>query len=446
MRHRRHTEITMPSSAVRMRGRQLSSGPEKIPPQQSPLAPHRRTERESVSIPFRLRTYEKEVSGSTQDLSPHGLRIMSDTALRAGTPLTLQCSFGEICYLNISGQVVFCRTAGEGTYATHAIGIKFAAMREWEENILASALQALKQNPATQGQSLLTILVSKDTMAQEAAKLSPTTPALSPFKGRKGEQGQRAFNPDPNDPAWVLDFKHRIEPYWKAILECRLVQKASAGTLSLPQMRAWIIQLYPFIETFPKWIALNIAKTRDPVSRGYMIDNVRVEKKHAQQWVYMAQGFGLNPDELYTVEPLPEVDALTHWLWSINTQGTLAEAVAATNYAIEGVTQGIAKLTIRGFPHYEGLDGVHLDKKTYWWMEAHARYDDLHPLQALEIMKLYTTTKELEEKVTFATRRSLEYLLLALETCYTHFQPHGEREASVATPGSTQFRRPVRVH
>ena len=425
-----------------MRGGQLSAGREKSPPQQPPPAPHQGTERESLSIPFRLRMYEKEVCGSTQDLSPHGLRIMSDIALQAGTPLTLQCSFGETCYLNISGQVVFCRRAGVGASAAHAIGIKFAAMREWEENILTSAIQALKQDPTTHSKSLLTILASKDALAQEAANLSSTAPTLNMFAGRKGLKGQGNFT---SDPPWIVDLKRQIEPHWNAVLECRLVQGGSTGTLSLEQMRAWIIQLYPFIETFPKWIALNITKTRDSVSRGYMIDNVRMEKRHAEMWAHMAQGFGITLEELNTVEPLPEVEALSHWLWSINTQGTLAEGVAATNYAIEGVTHDIAKLMLKGFPHYEAREGVHLDKKAYWWAEAHARYDDLHPQQALEITKLYTT-KDLQQKVTFATRRSLEYLLMALETCYTHFQPQDDREALVATPHSSQLRRPERVH
>jgi pyrroloquinoline quinone (PQQ) biosynthesis protein C len=187
-------------------------------------------------------------------------------------------------------------------------------------------------------------------------------------------------------------------------------------------MRAWLLQLYPFIETFPKWIALNIPKTQDAMSRGYLIDNVRVEKRHAEQWVHMAEGFGIKRHDLYTVKPLAEVDALTHWLWSINSQGSLAEAVAATNYAIEGITKDIAVMTVKGFPHYEGVDGIHLDRKAYWWMEAHAKYDDVHPQQALEIIKLYASTKELQDKVTFVTHRSLEYMLLAFETCYTHFQ------------------------
>lgn len=196
----------------------------------------------------------------------------------------------------------------------------------------------------------------------------------------------------------------------------------------MEQMRAWLVQLYPFIESFPKWIALNIAKTQDPVSRAFMIDNVRVEKRHAEQWVHMAEGFGIDATELFTVRPIPQVEALTHWLWSINTQGSLAEAVGATNYAIEGITHDISSTVVKGFPKYEGRDGLRLTRKAYSWMEAHAAYDDMHPIQALHVMKLYTFTQDQEDKVIFAAKRSLEYMLMALNACYTEFPPKTDGE------------------
>ena len=169
-----------------------------------------------------------------------------------------------------------------------------------------------------------------------------------------------------------------------------------------------------------------------------MIDNLRVEKRHAMQWVQMAEGFGLNKSALQSVEPFPEVDALTHWLWSVNAQGSLPEAVGATNYAVEGVTQGIAKLTLQGFPHYAAMPEIHLDRKAYAWMQNHARYDELHPIQALQVMKLYTT-KDLEEKVIFASRRSLEYLLMALDACYTRC---GSHDGQFHMPQSCKATRP----
>lgn len=411
----------MSPSAVRMRRSPQVSHPEKILAQRPRPAPRRRSERESLSIPFRLRAYEKEVSGATQDLSPHGLRITSDTALRAGTPLMLHCSFGETCYLNISGQVVFCRRAGEGSPAAYTIGIKFAAMREWEEHILVSALQALKQNPDTQGRSLLTILLSKDTLAEEAAKLSAGNLVEHPsIEIRSRIKRRKSFTPD---PPWVIEMNQYLEPYRHAIWQTKLVQETSSGQLSLRQVRGWSIQFYPFIEHFPQFMATYLAKASDPVSRAFLIDNLRVEKRHADQWIHMAKGFGVPREELFTTPILPEVEALTHWMWSITNRGSFVEAVAATNYAIEGVTQGIASIMIRGFDKYHGKDGVFLDKKSYYWMEAHSRYDDLHPLEALEVIKLHAIVTETQKKVQHAAQRSLEYLFRALEACYSAYAP-----------------------
>lgn len=83
----------------------------------------RRYGRESFKIPVCLETQDKEVSGYTQDISPEGLLVFTDAVLNTGTPLTLQFSFGEnVCYLNISGQVVFCRLAENGEIPRQAIG------------------------------------------------------------------------------------------------------------------------------------------------------------------------------------------------------------------------------------------------------------------------------------------------------------------------------------
>ena len=374
--------------------------------------------KKTVKIPFNLPVLHKAIVGYTKDITPAGLQLISDSSLQPGTPVNLQFSFGEnVCYLNLSGQVALCTQSRENASSSHEIQIKFSAIREWEQKILISAIEALKQSSPMQEKSLVKIQVSRDTVAQEAAQLPAHSAGSHSTESPKDGKTRKGFTPH---PSWVLEMNRRIESYRNAVLECKLVREASAGTLPVRKMRTWIIQLYPFIETFPKWIALNITKTHDARSRACMIDNVRVEKWHAEHWVYMAQGFGIDPYVLHSVQPLPEVEALTHWLWSINTRGSLAEAVGATNYSIEGVTQDIAKLMIKGFSCYDGKEGIRLDKKAYWWAEAHSRYDDLHPEEALEVMKMYATTKELQEKTVFAAQRSYEYLLMASEACYTY--------------------------
>ena len=128
---------------------------------------------------------DKALNGYTERLGSEGFLVVLEAALPAGAPLTIQCAFGEVCYLNLSGQVVFCRQitssplegegGGEGGFPQHAIGIKFSGLREFEKKILISAIQELKQHTLPQEKSLLTILVSKDTLALEAADTSIRT-------------------------------------------------------------------------------------------------------------------------------------------------------------------------------------------------------------------------------------------------------------------------------
>ena len=135
----------------------------------------------------------------------------------------------------------------------------------------------------------------------------------------------------------------------------------------------------------------------------------------------MTDAFGITREELQNCSVLPEVEALTHYMWSINLRGTLAESMSAMTYAIEGTTQGIARAVLEGFPHYEGRDGIHLTKRAYAWMKNHARYDEAHPLEALEIIIRSTDSEPLRDKVTHAAKRSMEYFYIALDACYRKF-------------------------
>lgn len=390
-----------------------------------------------VQIPVCFRVHKREIPGVACAVSSMGLQVVTSATLTPGTPLALQVSFGaESCFMNLAGQVSSCLLAQDGSDRKYQLGISFAGMRDFEHKILNSAIQELAQDPSLLERSFVTIEIAKDAVAEEASRVTPE--GVDQVSSGHGHRGIRKWKGFTADPPWVMELKEEVAPHWQAILDCPLVREATEGTLSLEQMQAWLVQLYPFIEAFPKWIALSIAKAQDPVSRAFMIDNVRVEKRHAEQWVHMAEGFGVEARELFTVRPIPRVEALTHWLWSINTQGTLPEAVSATNFAIEGVTHDISTTVVKGFPKYEGREGLRLTKKAYSWMQAHAAYDDLHPIQALHVMKLYTNSKDMEGKVIFAAKRSLEYMLMALNACYTEFPPDKSGGDGVASASPAQ--------
>jgi pyrroloquinoline quinone (PQQ) biosynthesis protein C len=188
-------------------------------------------------------------------------------------------------------------------------------------------------------------------------------------------------------------------------------------------MQGWMIQLYPFIHSFPKFLAEALIKCTDDRTREFYIMNIRVEKTHAEQWLWMGTGFGAKREEMLALangerQLLRDVQSLNDWLWYINTKGSLAEAVAATSFAIEGIAGDIARKVPAGFQYYRDEPEVDLSPKTYRWMRQHAQYDDEHPKIALQIVERYATTDDLRMRSMVAAKRSLELLDHALLTAY----------------------------
>jgi len=226
-----------------------------------------------------------------------------------------------------------------------------------------------------------------------------------------------------SDALWINDLHSYVKPYWDHLLEGSWAEGVTTGTLTLPEMQGWMIQLYPFIHSFPKFLAEALIKCEDDYSRGFYIMNIRVEKAHAEQWLWMGSGFGARREEMLALangerQLLRDVQSLTDWLWYINTKGSLAEAVAATSFAVEGMAGDIARKVTNGFQYYRDEPEVDLSPKTYRWMRQHAQYDDEHPKIALEIVQRYATTDALRTRAMIAAKRSLELLDNALITAY----------------------------
>jgi pyrroloquinoline quinone (PQQ) biosynthesis protein C len=226
--------------------------------------------------------------------------------------------------------------------------------------------------------------------------------------------------------AWVDSLHAYVKPYWDHLLDGPWAEGIATGKLTLPEMQGWMLQIYPFIHAFPKFLAEALIKVEDDYSRSFFINNIRVEKGHAEHWLWMGEGFGVRREAMLeladgTKPLLRDVQSLTDWLWHVNTKGSLAEAVAATSFAIEGIAGDIARKVTDGFKYYKDEPGVDLSSKTYRWMREHAHYDDEHPKIALEIVQRYATTERMQTRVMLAAKRSIQMLDHALVTSYQAF-------------------------
>ena len=220
---------------------------------------------------------------------------------------------------------------------------------------------------------------------------------------------------------WIDTLKLYVQPDWNDLLVGEWATKLVNGTWSTDSIRGWCLQLYPFIHSFPKFLAEALIKVEDEYSRSFLIDNIRVEKAHAEHWLWMGEGFGLSREEMMAMAEgdrplLRDVQSLSDWIWYINAKGSLAEAVAATSFAIEGATGDLTRGLLKAFEAYGSRPGVTMNPKTTKWFRNHAKYDDDHPRIALEIVARYAQTERSRMKVMAAARRSLQLLNLALLT------------------------------
>jgi len=222
-------------------------------------------------------------------------------------------------------------------------------------------------------------------------------------------------------PMWVASLYEFVAPHWDALVNGHWAESVASTKFSREQMQGWILQLYPFIHDFPKFLAEGLIKVEDDFSRTFLIENIRIEKAHSEHWLWMGEGFGLERQQMLdfaegNATVMRDVQSLTDWVWRINSTGSLAEAVAATSFAVEGAAGALARKIASGFEAYRDVEGVDMNPKTYKWIREHAHYDDEHPKFALEIVKRYATTEHSQKQVMFASKRSLELLNLALTT------------------------------
>jgi len=224
-------------------------------------------------------------------------------------------------------------------------------------------------------------------------------------------------------PQWVGALRRFIQPYRDALLNSEFVTRAVRAQLAVEELKGWMLQMYPFIHAFPKFLAEALIKVEDDYSRSFLIDNIRVEKAHAEHWIWMGQGFGLSEHEMLALAQghkpvLRDVQSLTDWMWYVNTKGSLAEAVAATSFAVEGATGDLARRALKGFETYGTRPGVDMNARTARWMRSHARFDDEHPKVALEVVKRYATSERIQVRVMQAAKRSLQLMELAFDTAF----------------------------
>jgi len=214
-------------------------------------------------------------------------------------------------------------------------------------------------------------------------------------------------------PAWVAALDAALEPAREAILDTPVIVHASENALINGKIQNFLVAFYPIIRDFPQWLQMLLDRSPED-GKSFFRDNIRVERRHDAMWRAMGDGFTVPKERFQTPEPMhPEVKSFHGYLTEMCRNAPFGAAVSATNYAVEGVAQKISEKALRGLAKNEKIG-----PRGRWWLEEHAKYDDEHPIHALEIIKNCVKRGETPGTVTDAAGRSLALMRDAMLVCY----------------------------
>jgi len=214
-------------------------------------------------------------------------------------------------------------------------------------------------------------------------------------------------------PSWVASLNATLDPIQRAILDTPVIEDAAENRLQADRIQDFLVGFYPVVRDFPQWLQCLLDRCPG-VGREFFQDNIRVERRHDAMWRAMGDAFGVPPERFQVREPMaPNVGSFHGYLTKMCRTAPFGAAVSATNYAVEGIAQKISEKALRGLSR-----NTKIGPKGRWWLEEHAKYDDEHPVHALEIVKDCVKRGESVKSVTDAARRSLTLMRDAMVAAY----------------------------
>lgn len=239
----------------------------------------------------------------------------------------------------------------------------------------------------------------------------------------KSEQYVKKLEVTPHQ-GWSKAFWERLLPAKDRVSQHPFFVQFAAGELELACVRHALRNFYPLVAHFPSYMALNLAKATAfqlpgvTETRNWLIQNIKVEERHLFWYRDWAAGFGLGSELLDHTLPPAAMNAVNHFLWSVNARLSLAEGLAATNLAIEWATSEWTVQVYHGMKHYQRYPEVDVSTRTLAWLKAHAIYDDIHPYEAMELIKrLCDRDEDAQRRALTAAEQGLAYYELALDCC-----------------------------
>ena len=106
-------------------------------------------------------------------------------------------------------------------------------------------------------------------------------------------------------PDWLQNVVHECSHARHTVVDHEIFQLMHDGVLPPAAMHNFLVGLWPVIEQFPQYMAMNLLKVQygsvgHEMARKYLIRNIRVEQNHVEYWIDWAQAHSVSRAELLT--------------------------------------------------------------------------------------------------------------------------------------------------
>lgn len=193
-------------------------------------------------------------------------------------------------------------------------------------------------------------------------------------------------------PPWLVEMVTDTNESAQTVTQHEAWFRFRDGNISRKEHHALLMGLWPLFERFPKFLALNLLKCdygSDSVMnavRDWLIKNLRTEQWHTRMYRDWAVSAGVEEEALFQGERSEGAQALSDWCWQVSKNEGLAEALAATVFAIQRVTGQWAK-TLSESGDYQSLFEESERKHALQWVHAYSARDRRQLVESLDIIR-----------------------------------------------------------
>jgi hypothetical protein len=131
-------------------------------------------------------------------------------------------------------------------------------------------------------------------------------------------------------PEWAQDLVTACAATKQGVVDHEAWTLMREARLDAVGTRDFMVGVWPVIERFPGYMALNLLKTRygrskgENMARRWLVRNIRVEQNHAEYWLNWAEGAGVPQDEVLNGAAPYGTEALHSWCEEVSRSGPLA--------------------------------------------------------------------------------------------------------------------------